>query len=791
MKMLRSVSKQVKPTPEAMKRTNSKRPMISDPLVWIVDNSVKRPIKTLILFGLVVALFLIPLSQLEVDSSYGTIIGENGPEGLIQHQNLVEQFGEQEIATVVVDCSNSDPGAAESYIDDLAVRLNESEYFRDIDYRVNLDIPNEKIPLYLPKESLSFLLDPNATSGSIEENFTALIDVFNTPRYIVSENGKIYLINMIISENLQSAEARTEVFENLFDIIDEVKASDPNYEKLVVGVTGGLGISDYEGDQMANNDMLITSLITFTAILIILYFTLRSISLPLMSLIALICGIIITGGLIYLIFGYLNLMASIFAVLILGLGIDFSIHLLARFLEEHGKGSDIAKAFNRTSKRAGKAIFIGTITTATAFGALSFSKIQALHELGIILAIGLMVTMLCVFIVLPALVTLRMQSGKLEKKLRGDSSFQPTRAIGKVSTSYPVLIIVIFLVISSFFALTAPQSEMSTDVKEFQPTEVPSYHQLLKVQSNFNYTEDFLLCTAAGYQDLVQNVAGFKNISEVMQISSILDYMPQNQEENLALFQKTLESNSEFSNVTWLNVNAMEWTDLPEDVRNEWVADSGNEPLFLIRIYAKGNIGSQEYRDDLLTELRDVNPIIIGTSIYWPEFMEMLTEDVTKVIIYAFIPIFFIVYIGLGQRNPIYTLIAIMPVAFAIAGIFSLSIYLNVPLSVGSIMMVPLVVGIGIDDGVHILHRYLDKGKDPIESIIQNTGKAIFLTTVTTCLAFSTFIFAAHPGLQTLGPVSVIGIALCFFASILLIPAILTLMDHKEQRCCLRQGEKL
>ena len=102
-------------------------------------------------------------------------------------------------------------------------------------------------------------------------------------------------------------------------------------------------------------------------------------------------------------------------------------------------------------------------------------------------------------------------------------------------------------------------------------------------------------------------------------------------------------------------------------------------------------------------------------------------------------------------------------------------------LSRGGDMMIPLVVGIGIDDGVHILHRYLEEGKGSIQSIVQNTGKAIFLTTATTCLAFSTFLFAAHPGLKTLGPVSVIGIALCFVASIFLLPAIRTLMASREK----------
>ena len=184
---------------------------ISDPLVWIVDHSVNQPKKTLLLFGLVIALFMIPFSQLAVDSSYDNVVGDDGPEGMTLQEDLVERFGEQEIATVVVDCSNSDQSTAESFIKELADRLNDNKYFRDIDYLANIEIPDEKVPLYVPEENLAFLLDPNATMGSIEENYTALISAFNTPRFIVSENGRIYLLNMIINEDLGSCSPPTPV----------------------------------------------------------------------------------------------------------------------------------------------------------------------------------------------------------------------------------------------------------------------------------------------------------------------------------------------------------------------------------------------------------------------------------------------------------------------------------------------------------------------------------------------------------------------------------------------------
>jgi len=96
---------------------------------------------------------------------------------------------------------------------------------------------------------------------------------------------------------------------------------------------------------------------------------------------------------------------------------------------------------------------------------------------------------------------------------------------------------------------------------------------------------------------------------------------------------------------------------------------------------------------------------------------------------------------------------------------------------------VPLIIGIGIDDGIHIVHRYLEEGKGSLPQVIQHTGKAIFLTTATTCLAFSSFLFSFHPAQKSLGLVPVIGISLSFLAAVIFLPALIrVLIDRRGPR---------
>ena len=126
-------------------------------------------------------------------------------------------------------------------------------------------------------------------------------------------------------------------------------------------------------------------------------------------------------------------------------------------------------------------------------------------------------------------------------------------------------------------------------------------------------------------------------------------------------------------------------------------------------------------------------------------------------------------------------MLSFVPVIFGILGILALSGPLNISLDIASVMLIPLVVGIGIDDGIHILHRYLEEGPGSISGVIHNAGRAIFLTTATTCIAFSSFLIAEHPQLRSMGQIPVLGLILCFIATVIFLPALVRVIGEKKR----------
>ncbi len=97
-----------------------------------------------------------------------------------------------------------------------------------------------------------------------------------------------------------------------------------------------------------------------------------------------------------------------------------------------------------------------------------------------------------------------------------------------------------------------------------------------------------------------------------------------------------------------------------------------------------------------------------------------------------------------------------------------------------NLVVFPSMVGIGVDNGVHLFHRYLEEGRGSLPFVIRRTGWAIFMTTLTTIVGYSGLVFAHHKGLQSMGLVAVIGIGVAFVAAMVLLPSLIQAMESRK-----------
>jgi hypothetical protein len=105
--------------------------------------------------------------------------------------------------------------------------------------------------------------------------------------------------------------------------------------------------------------------------------------------------------------------------------------------------------------------------------------------------------------------------------------------------------------------------------------------------------------------------------------------------------------------------------------------------------------------------------------------------------------------------------------------------YFGIPLNPANIMTLPLVIGIGVTNGIHILNRFAEEQTPSI--LAKSTGKAVLVSGLTTIAGFGSLALAKHRGIESLGYVMAVGVATCMFAGLTFLPALLNLILRRGQ----------
>ncbi len=185
------------------------------------------------------------------------------------------------------------------------------------------------------------------------------------------------------------------------------------------------GIPVLENDEMRRSqaDMLRASLMSFAGVGLLLFVGFRGFRHPMLALLMLAAGMAWTFGYTTLVVGHLNILSISFAAILIGLGIDFAIHYLARYLQLRHEGYQLRTALQQTSAGVGTGIVTAALTTSLAFLCASLTNFLGVAELGIIAGGGILLCAVATFVVLPALVTLaddQLEPQKLPTPFQGD-----------------------------------------------------------------------------------------------------------------------------------------------------------------------------------------------------------------------------------------------------------------------------------------------------------------------------------------------------------------------------------
>ena len=243
-------------------------------------------------------------------------------------------------------------------------------------------------------------------------------DVFAT-RYLISERRNMGFVLAAPARDETGFDGAAQAIGRLRSIIREVAADHPDVRLSLTGVP----VLEADEMQRSQADMTRASIISFAGVGLLLLFGFRGLKHPLIALVMLAVGVAWSLGYTTLAVGHLNILSVSFAAILIGLGIDYAVHYIARYLELRHAGLALRPALVQSSMQIGPGIVTSSLTTAAAFFSALLTSFLGVAELGIIAGGGILLCAAATFLVLPALIAVadrRLAAERLPAPIKAD-----------------------------------------------------------------------------------------------------------------------------------------------------------------------------------------------------------------------------------------------------------------------------------------------------------------------------------------------------------------------------------
>lgn len=677
----------------------------------------------------------------------------------------------------------------------------------------------------------------------------ALTDVEKTTFYHTLDEGRTHLLMF----RLTNSENGT--IELLRSLVSQANKTHP---QLHVGVTGEPLL---EHDEMVSSerDSHRSAVLSLLLVAILFSLTFRQVARPLTAIFCLALAVGWTVGFTTLAIGHLNLLTISFATILIGLGIDFGIHLLFRYEEEFQRTGRTDTALDEALLATGSDIVVGALSTATAFWAVGLTEFKGVSEIGIIAGSGVMFCLLSTLIVLPALIAWLDRKRVFEP---GDAIPLGSRIVLSrleaflLTKSRWVLVGSVLFLVFAWSSVTKVGFDYNL-LRLQDPTLESVQTELTLIEKGGN-TVLFSVAVADDVPTARAKKAQFEALSTVSRVDVISDLFPERTQRKVAslreleglvgdlrvepkspeqskmsgrklqkmghgfeslnqLFEserptllrhadpavraqtQEFENQKEqlFSKLENLGPGPIEDSlgafqaaffedlsrminflqaqdpdfqfgleDLPENLKIRSIGQTGK---LVLRIYPKENIWEREALQAFVDEVRATDSESIGAPVMILHHTSILKGAFETSGVYAMIAV--TILLLLYFRSLVWTLLALFPLALGVFFMLFVMGRTGVHFNPANFMGLPLLMGIGLDFGIHVLHRVKEEGR--ANMFDHSTGPATAVSGLTTICGFGTLALGGHQGVASLGLILAAGVSGILLAALIVLPAVL------------------
>lgn len=592
----------------------------------------------------------------------------------------------------------------------------------------------------------------------------------------------------------------------------------------------------------------------------VLFIALRSAGAMLTVILSLILGLLLTAAFATVAVGYLNLISIAFAVLYIGLGVDYAIHFLLRHEELRKHSQSVVEALYKTGGDMGQSLLICAITTAIGFYAFMPTTYRGVAELGLISGTGMMISFLITMTLIPALQRF------FPMRIRSSStSITSINRILDLPRHFRKSVYALTTIAILASAVTLPHIRFDYNLLNLnnpRAESVLTFQELLKNTEDSPWHIDILVDQFQETESVVQRL---KALPEVDKVISILDLVPQEQEakslliEEMALtlgpisfspaaFQKTdrytvaqqrmaLEKlnhaltrfiaeqpghsaiasahvlRSSLSDLLarldkgaienaqaeeqllstlskdligllpdsikrlQLALEAKPFTQatLPATISTHW---HSHDDAYRIAVYPSENINDNDALRRFVHAVQRVVPNATGAPVISLEAGEAVVDAFIHAFSLALLGVILTLWIML--RSITSTALVLIPLLLATLFTGACTVLLGLPFNFANIIALPLLLGIGIDSSLHMVHRSRNTGVVYENLLHTSTARAIYYSALTTLVGFGSLVFSTHQGTAGMGLLLTVGLFLTLVCVLIILPVLLQSTSKKK-----------
>ncbi|MCB1154420.1 MMPL family transporter, partial [bacterium] len=581
-------------------------------------------------------------------------------------------------------------------------------------------------------------------------------------------------------------------------------------------------------------DTRLSTIITFVAVLLIFAYFFHKFSDLLLIGVCLVAGLAWVYGIAQMVIGYLGVTTAFIGAILLGLGIDFAIHIIARYNEELVEGVSVEDALGYSLGRTGPGVVTGAVTTSAAFLALLVCEFKGVWELGFVAGIGVITMLAAMMVMLPALMAIRDQrAGAVAKRVafdakekardvkwetkhhrhkeRGELGF--LTSLADVVIKYRAQVMIFVAVFTAVMLYFASHTKFNYDFRSLEPRGSDAVAANAFFRTEFDKSLDYSVFFADSLEESRKIAAEIEKSDVVKDANSIADYIPQDQdakipaikelaplvapiaietrvqkdekvdEARMAEIAKALEGSRRVTlavkqiaiaggqfDVEDQTTKVMASLDrlqeqigskkselyegatyyqrvfgeeieglldhfkasaegkeltverLPSSVRQNFIGDDGK---YIIYAYPNDYLWNRDMLERTLEAIRGVSPNSTSIGTAFLHIIQLITSEVEGAVGLSVLFVAMLVFFDFRRFTT--TILALIPLVLSTIWMVGTMGLLGIKFNLVNVAVVPLIIGIGIDDGVHITHRYRMEAAERIHRAIQHTGRAVLL----------------------------------------------------------------